>query len=491
MPSSKPNFVFILTDQQRRDSLGCYGNPVIRTPNLDRLAGEGVVFENSFTANVVCMPSRASLLTGRYPRAHRLIINGMPLSSDEITLPQVLSDDGYRTAAVGKIHLSPHKEPRTSYRSPEGPEWHAENRPMPMPYYGFQQTQLALGHPDDWTDYYRELKSIDPELPALWKPERALRPLTGAPSSWKSAMPEAHHSSTWVADKAIERLEESAVRDDPFFLFVGFPDPHFPYCPPAPWCDRYDPEAVPMPRRRRDEAEGKPEDYQERLRKFAKSLPYHPMDIPDAHVREIIAHTYGMVSLLDKNVGRIMAALDRLDLTEETVVVFTSDHGEHLGDHWLIYKCAPYDELIRLPMIWRWPGRFPPGSRIPGLFSHVDVMPTMLELTGISNPRGVQGQSFVPALCGQEVQGRPWVFLEDDEADGIGFLRTLRTPDLRISYYLPQRDGELYDLREDPDEFVNRWSDPKYRAVREELLLLMLEAAMQACDPKPERTYLC
>ncbi len=498
----RPNVIFFITDQQQRKTLGCYGNDVIQTPNLDRLAAEGVLCENAFTANVICMPSRATLFTGRYPRVHGVVTNGVALPDEETTLAEVLAAAGYRTAAVGKMHFAPHGETKRDAHgdvlavSPESPQWHEAGKPVPMPYHGFQQLQMACGHPTDWTDYYQWLVEIDPELPQLWSKDKALQPPSGAPSSWKSGMPEEYHSSTFVGNESIKFLEQFARESEPFFLFASFPDPHFPFCPPAPWCNMYDPADVPMPNRSRAEVEGKPTDYHNRLKKFENAWGYHPLEMPEEHIREIIAHYYGMVSLIDQNVGRVLAKLDELGIAEDTVVIFTTDHGEHAGDHWLIYKCSPYDELTHLPLIWRWPGKFPPGARLEGLVSHLDFMSTVLELVGVEIPRGVQGVSYTEALKQGQGEGRPWVLLEDDDLPlldegSYGYLRTLRTRDSRLSYYLnynDEPDGELYDLRDDPGELNNRWQDPAYRAVREELLQTMLDAVIQAVDPKPERT---
>ena len=481
----RPNFLVILTDQQRRMDMGCYGNSVCRTPNLDRLAGEGVTFDNCYVQNVICSPSRASLLTGRYPRAHGLITNGVPLSEDEITLPQVLADNGYRTAAAGKLHLTPYGDTPEN-DTPESYRFWREGREFPLPYYGFQQVRLASGHGSDHTHYYRDLLAIDPELPKLFDQSTALKPPSGAPSSWKSALPEEHHSSTWVANETINFLDGFAKGDDPFFMFMGIPDPHFPYCPPAPWCDMYDPASVPMPRRRRDEVEGKPSDYQWRLERFAKAWPYHPLDMPDDHIREIIAHTYGMVSLLDKHVGRVLDHLDRLGLADDTVVVFSTDHGEHLGDHWLIYKASPYDELTHIPMIWRWPGHFSAGMRQDGFVGMFDTMPTILELAGVDPPRGVQAASLLDGLSDPKWSGRPWVLAEDDDIDPSMHLRTLHTPRYRMSCYFERGDGEMYDMEKDPDEFRNVWNDPAYARDKDELLRLMLHAVVDATDPKPK-----
>ena len=493
MAKEGPNFVFIMTDQQRRDSLGCYGNGVARTPNLDRLAGEGVIFDHAYTANVVCMPSRVTLLTGRYPRAHGVITNGFVTPMDEITLGACLAGVGYATAAVGKTHLTPPaygEYPPGSGKTYIGPEtrpWHEAGRDYPLPYYGFEHMMTHQGHPDDWTHHYRELVAIDPKLPELWKQEHALAPPTGAPSSWKSGMPEEHSSSVWVADKTIAFIDRFQAEGKPFFIQVGFPDPHFPYSPVAPWCYMYDPADVPMPNRSPEEVRLKSGHYRRRLERFEKALGYHPREMPEAYVREIIAHTYGMVSQIDHTVGRIVKHIEERKLAENTIVVFLTDHGEHLGDHYLIYKAVVYDELYHLPMIWWGPGHLAKGRRVEEMVSFVDFMPTVLDLAGVKEPRGVQGRSFRKALAGEAFKGRDATLMEDDDEDNSAFCRTIRTARYHMTYHLPEREGELYDMQDDPKQLVNRYNDRAYRNARAELFEIMSIEMMLACDPKPEQ----
>ena len=496
MPQTKrPNFVFIMTDQQRRDSLGCYGNCLIKTPSCDALAAQGIVFDRAFPANIICSPSRASVITGRYPRCHGLITNGMYLDPvNEITLPHVLSSHGYRTANVGKIHLTfcEKIEPQRTtneagYESPESRSHWLAGKRLPLPYYGFQEVRLCNGHGEDWTDYYYDLLARDPKLPDLFKEENALQPPSGAPSSWKSSLPEEHHSTTWVADESIKMLERYATDNQPFFLTINFPDPHFPYCPPAPWCDMYDPADMPMPKRTMDQLKTASGNFRCKNQSYTNIFGYNPIEMPDPYIREIIAHTYGMVSLLDKHIGRVVAELDRLGLQENTVVIFTTDHGEHLGDHGFVYKAVIYDELLHLPLIWCCPKRFGTPRRETGIVSHIDLMPTILDLASIAAPRGVQGVSYRVGLEGGNFSGRPFAYLEDDSEDNLEHVRTVWTPDRRLTYYLPDAEGDLFDLKNDPDEFVNRWHDPDYGDMRNEMVELLLRAAIEAADPKAER----
>ena len=485
MSTRRPNILLILTDQQRQDSLGCYGNEQINTPRLDALARDGVCLDNHFVNNVVCMPSRASLFTGRYPNRHRVNSNGCPLPLSEVTMAEALRRSGYRTAAAGKLHFSS-LQAELDKANPESRAWWEAGKRLPQPYYGFENVKLTNADgPGCYTDYYLDLCRLDPDLPALLTPEKALAN-SGAPSSWKSAIPEEHHSTTWIADRALEFLDSFADDDDPFFLCASFPDPHFPFNPPAPYCDMYDPAMLPMPNRSPRETETASTELQYRWQQFEEWHGYHALDMSDAHIREIIAHTYGMISLIDKNVGRLLDRLDTAGLAENTVVVFMSDHGEHLGDHYLIYKCLVLDELIRVPSIWRLPDRIAAGHRVSGFSSMIDVMPTLLEFAGVDVPPGVQGESLQAPLSGTDWAGRGWALVENDDigqspvlADH-NFGRTLRTEHYSINVYSSRDDGEMYDMIKDPGQLCNIWSDPAYAEAKMHLLLQLIECSASA-----------
>jgi arylsulfatase len=473
----------IYTDQHRCDGLSCYGNGLLQTPNLDRIAAGGVLCENAFVANCVCSPSRASVATGRYPSAHGLKSNGLQLPADELTFQEILRQQGYGTASVGKIHLAGVNSPLEE-NSPESAAFWQAGRTFPSPCYGFETVRLA-NHSHRADGHYGEyLQAAGPRLSELLTQERALARPTGAPSSWQSAIPEEHHCSTWIADESLSLLEDYAQGSKPFCMQVSFPDPHFPYCPPAPYCHQYDPADVPMPRRTVAEISGSPH-LRFRMERLSKSLGFPVTDITESQVREIIAHTYGMISLVDRNVGRILDRLEELGLADNTLVVFLADHGEHLGDHWLIYKCSEYDELIRVPLLWRLPGRFDAGRRLQGLVSHIDIAPTILDTLGVEIPLAMQGQSYTQALCGKDWDGREWIMVEGDDTRSNSFSRTLRTPRYRFTRYPDRGEGELYDLQEDPNEFRYVYEDPAYEAVKNELTLQLLDASLQSLDPLP------
>lgn len=273
-------------------------------------------------------------------------------------------------------------------------------------------------------------------------------------------------------------------RDRPFFLWASFPDPHHPFRPPEPYARRYADADVPMPLRRPGELEDKPPLFRQYFDGLTRGAERHegagvdhPGALTDDQLRDIIRFTYGMISLVDDQVGRLLQELERLGLAENTVVCFTSDHGELLGDHGLICK-GPfhYENLLRVPMLWRWPGRLPVGRRTDGLASLVDFAPTVLDLAGVPIPGEMQGRSLAPLLRGGTETHREGVLTEFQSSYRPWLnLKTWRTDEWKLTYYASQPYGELYDLRNDPGEFVNLWDSPEHRDVRSRLLERLLE----------------
>ena len=498
--ATRLNVLLIMTDQQRADTLGCSGNEDIRTPHLDRLAAEGTRCERAYVQNPICMPSRATLFTGRYPRSHRVWTNGVSLPAEELTLPELLAARGYATASFGKLHFTPTGAPAGEGRYEASAMWRDPARREEMerwhgPYYGLQHVELALGHNAPGGHYGAWLRREHPEALQLFGKEAALRPPSGAHGSWKSGLPEELHSSTWVADRTISYLDGAARGTQPSFAVCSFPDPHHPFAPPAPWHDRYDPAAMRVPASFRDSLEGLPPHFAEHARgawhRTGTKEADYPEGMPEAELREIMAHYYGSISLIDQNVGRVLDALDRNGLAENTLVVFTSDHGELLGDHGLLLK-GPflYEGLVNVPLVWRLRGRVGAGETLAAPVGHVDVASTVLEVLGIDEPLGMQGQSLAGALAGASDAGglRPWVLTEYRK----GFepdlsLKQIHTGDGRykLTHYGHGAWGELFDLQEDPEERVNRFADPGYAAVRRELEGLLLEALFATEDPLP------
>lgn len=491
----RPNILCFVTDQHRADHLGCYGDTQIRTPSIDRIAAEGVVLTESYVANPVCMPNRATMFTGRYPKAHGLRENGNTLSPSETVLPEVLRAGGYQTASVGKVHLAPFDikpEPASGeYELYESHQFWARGGELPLPYYGLDSVCLVDGHgPYVFGDYKRCLDAHYPGAYEKLQARSAIEPPTGARQCWKSAISEELHYNTFIADRTIEFIQERD-RERPFFMWCSFPDPHHPFCPPKPYCDWYDPSGIEFrPARRPGEIDDLPSYFGKAYRGEMTTGGTHGdmRTITDDHYREILALTYGMVSMVDASIGRIMSALEELSLLNNTIIVFLSDHGDLMGDHWIINK-GPflYRGLVRVPTVWRVPG-MPGGRRVSDMVSTVDLCPTLLELAGIEAPAGAQGRSYAGLLSGaDDGVGRDSIYIEYDESYISDRLRQIRTPDWALTFYANSEHGLLFDLRNDPDELRNRWDDPACRSAKQELLAELLRHTSQADDWLPEK----
>jgi len=507
-----PNFLCIVTDQMRADHMGCAGNPVIQTPNLDRLAASGVRFTRAYVNNPLCMPSRATLFTGLTPRGHGVRTNGIPLDRRIPTIVQALAQAGYRTHSVGKLHLLPFSvlkgaDPRTLDPKEWAESYHFWSEgiltTMPTPYFGFQTVEIVIGHgPGTAGDYRRWLRSKDPKAEALWSPDAGKPTRHRARHAWHCAIPGELHYNTWVADRTIEFLERRP-RDKPFFAWCSFPDPHHPYSAPEPWASMYDPADVPMPVRREGELDSLPPFYKGIYESsFWTSGRIEPTKMEDEQLRDTIAMTYGMISHVDHNVGRVIAALEHLGLRANTIVCFLSDHADLMGDHWMMNK-GPFhmNGLLKTPFIWSCPGMIPEGVQSDALASFLDFAPTILGLAGVPIPEGLApskpeaerqlppwpGVSLVPLLLGRSESVQDSVIVENDE-DYLGLrLRTLITERYKITAYPGQEYGELFDLQQDPDELNNLWSDPAAQALKKDLLIRLLERLVETDDRLPRR----
>ncbi|MEV5967010.1 sulfatase-like hydrolase/transferase [Kribbella sp. NPDC051952] len=472
--TERPNVLLICTDQQRFDALGAYGNEFVRTPNLDRLAGDGVLFENCYVQNPVCAPSRASLMTSRYPHAHGLWANGVQLPSHEQFFTKTLADDGYDCGLVGKLHLSACKDGRLEPRHDDG---FRVFRWAHDPYPGSSENQ-----------YHRWLKTAFPD--------RYAEALQG--SGFDNLPTEAHYSR-WIGNETIDYLRTSRDRSKPFCFVANFFDPHHSFGAPQEYLDRYRPEDLPPPITRDGELDDKPpiltEASKESYAGNARGYQSYSAD----ELQQVKAAYWAMVSLVDDEVGRILAALEAEGLADNTIVIFTSDHGEMLGDHQLMLKGPMmYDCAVRVPLIIRWPGQLPAGERRSELVQWVDLAPTILDATGAPPlPRG-QGASLLPLARGdQDAVTRGWALCEYRNSghpyDDAVHTTMLRTENWKLVVYhgLPATDrdrtGELYDLATDPDELNNLWAVSDHAPIRlrlQEQLLDVLVATEDRTQPR-------
>jgi len=409
---------------------------------------------------------------------HGVWANGVPLSKEEVTLPQVLAENGYRTCASGKVHFEPQQAPDYPPRIENG-----------RLYYGFQEVHLSenvLGE--------GYLRFIEEEFPSLVDTVRQ-----------RGRVPEEAHEITWIVNQAIDFIERSVKNGSPFFCFCSFHELIPPCHPPSEFEGLYDPNDMPLPKRREGELDNKPpyyrQAYEGSLR--TKQDPNDPTILrypDDPKLRRYLASYYDQATFLDKQFGRIVSRLRELNIWDDTIVVFTSDHGLCLNDHWQ-WRHGPflYDQVINVPMIWRVPGLSDPEGVATGLVESVDIMPTILDLVGIEPPVGVQGRSFRSMFSARGgAQGRECILAQDRESpellargiDPTGFkIKALRTRDWKLIYYPGCPYGELYDLKSDPDEFENLWSEARYLEKRKELEGLLLERLASSEDPLPQRQH--
>jgi len=484
--AQRKNVVIFYSDQQRGDSLGCMGNALARTPNLDALARRGVLYRRHHATNPVCMPSRASFHTGRYPQAHRVIDNGIFLPADQVTLAETFRRAGYRTVSYGKLHFQTFARYEGDQSMESLDRWgRGELDGWNGPYYGFEEVGLTVAHGEGCGGHYGRWRERN--FPGLkLGPDHAQGgEVFKQFACYKSNLPlEAHHS-TWVADRAVEFLDRRQPDDRPFLLHVSFPDPHHPFTPPAPYHSMFDDVEFPPPHAVPGENDTKPTPY--RLTMTRQIFPTdggakRHADLPGRAYQRVVAHTYGMVSLIDASVGRVIAKLKERGLLDRTVIVFSSDHGDFLGDHFLLHKGQlPCRSLLHIPLIVADPDVRP--GVCDAVCGNVDVMPTLLASCRLEIPETVQGM-VLPS------PGEP---PRRDDAFEAGWSKasyeyhhfTLYTEDWRLSVFPNLREGEMYDLKADPHEHRNLYDDPAFRARRQELTESLLWAVGAAEPRKP------
>ncbi len=525
--TKRPNFLLFITDQQRADFLGCYGHPVLRTPNIDSIAARGTTFDRFYVASPVCMPNRSSLMTGRMPSVHGVRSNGIPLSMNAVTFVDLLRDAGYRNALVGKSHLqnfTPHapvskRQPaREGYHEPstslgqalrndlgearyeqETPEyWNAKDACVRTPFYGFDHVTLVRAHGDEGGgDYDRWLAQRDPKAKNLLGPKNSLPHNYTVPQAFRTAIPAELYVSTFLGERACAYLAE-ADRDVPFFLMVSFPDPHHPFNPPGKYWDMYKPEqfAVPEAFKRNNWA---PPELVRNIMKDRESgkanlSGMNTIGVSPREAQEARALTCGMIACIDDAIGGVLRALDHSGQREDTIVIFTSDHGDHLGDHRLMLKGAEqYQSIVRVPFIWSDPQASGTPNRTGALASTMDISATVLERARIEPYSGMQARCLLPALNGGTV--RDSVFIQyDHQASNPGTneparVHTLIDDRFRLSVFHGTGWRELYDLVADPGEFENLWDDPAHAAIRARMVERLLESEIEHVDriPLPTR----
>jgi arylsulfatase A-like enzyme len=502
--------LFITTDQQRYDTLGCNGGTLARTPVVDGLAARGIRYTRAHPQSVVCMPSRATMLTGQYPTTHGVWMNGVPLPAEAPSVAEVLRQAGYRTALIGKAHFEPFLDP--FLRFPENAQARLGARPPGGVHRGFEHLEfathgslgplhyaqwLAREHPEAVGGFYRVL---DGSLQVNAEGGGD----TGAPQVKVNPVGRGLYHTDWVADRALAWLD-GLDPDDDWFCWVSFPDPHHPWDPPQSEVARVDWREVPLPAgypERADERErildGKPRHwrlwYDGRLvSNFEAPAEWVPASLTSDQVREVNARNAVECELIDEAIGRVLRRIDERGWAADTDVVYTSDHGELQGDFGLLFK-GPYhvDSLMRLPLIWH---PAPATGMAPAVVNRpvglVDLAPTFCSVAGVSPPVWMQGNRLPLDDVEAQARGFDQVFTEwDSELFGIGVhLRTIHRDGMTCTAYLPGSvhdgaEGELYATAEDPLQRENRWDDPAWRSLRDDLLAVLHDHRPPVHEPR-------
>ena len=480
--------LFVTTDQQRYDSLGCNGGTVARTPVLDRLAREGINYGRAMNQNVVCMPARSTILTGQHVRTHGVFANGVPLPADAPSIAAYLNSHGYRTALLGKAHFEPGMDLEGRW-----PENRLAREDSTGPHRGFEHLELAMHGPLPLWHYGKWLI----EQPGNW--ERGFYQLfrggqlngepggeTGAPQLLVNPVPRDLYHTDWTAERTIAWLNSLDAADD-WFCWVSFPDPHHPWDPPASELKRVDWRDLELPPGHpgSDDAcrrilEGKPRHWMAYYDGSHSNLEggpptFVPAAMTPDQVREVNAFTHVENELIDEAVGRILECVDARGWAADTDVVFTTDHGELQGDFGLLFK-GPYhcEALMHLPMIWRpAPSAGVAPAEVAEPVGQLDLAATFAAIAGLEVPEWVQG-SVLPTGAAPE---RERVITEWDSqfpSEDL-HLRSIYRDGWLLTAYEPGggyegTEGELYNLDDDPLQWTNLWDDPGYRGRRDDLV---------------------
>lgn len=454
MMDTRPNILFFITDQQRYDTIQALGYPYMDTPNLDRLVNEGVVFTHNFVTGASCVPSRASLFQGTYPHTNGVKKNGDPWKHGWI---ENLADAGYHCVNVGKMHTNPFETPMGFHERfvVENKDRFLEGR------YYFDQWDLALrtrGLIKQQRELYRKLPEYNECLGAF---------------EW--LLPEDMHPDVFVGELATWWIENKPDMQ-PLFMEIGFPGPHPPYDPIPEVAQRYLDKELPMPTCSEAEFQTMAPSMQNLIEHNVKidhdSIVWNKNPSKEA-LHRLRSHYYANVSMIDEQIGKVLKAFEDKGLLENTIVVFTSDHGDCLGDHSQIQKWTMYDEVTRTPLIVRYPKEFSQGVQCDALCQHFDIAPVLLELAGTAPLESSEARSLTPLLRGESDSHRDVVFCEqgkDDHLADVEFMTMVRDSEWKLVHYESSvSQGELYDLVNDPKELINLWGLPAYASKVEEL----------------------
>jgi len=500
--------LFITTDQQRYDALGCNGGRVARTPVVDALAAGGINYARAHNQNVVCMPARSTMVTGQYVRTHGVWMNGVPLPETAPSIAAYLKQEaGYHTALLGKAHFEPAFDPHGQWS-----EGRMAREGSTGPYRGFDRAELVMHGPVGFGHYPKFMMDEHREHIAGFYTQVTFDDDghmqvnhegggdTGAPQVHVNPVPREIYHTQWVADRTIDYLD-SLPADADWFVWMSFPDPHHPWDPPASEASRCDWRDLELP-------EGYPGSV-DRCREILARKPHHwldwyegrgpinveapgkfvPAELSADQIREVNAYTHIENELIDEACGQVLERVGERGWGEDTDVFFTSDHGEFQGDFGLLFK-GPYhvDALMRVPLVWRpAPSASITPARIDEPVGHVDLAATFCEIAGVPVPHWNEGERL-PTAVGS---GRDSVITEWDSEFGEATvaIRSIYREGFLCSAYEKSSlyegtEGELYDLENDPHQFENLWDEPSKRRLRADLLAQLHQRLPRAPDTR-------
>lgn len=460
-PNDRPHIILIITDQQRYDTIAALGFPHMDTPNLDRLVREGVSFSNCFITAPSCAPARASLFTGYYPHTTGILKN-----ADRWTRSWVenLADGGYYCVNVGKMHTYPYHTPLGFHE-----RYVVENKDR------FLEERFYF---DEWDKALR-FRGLAKQQRAFYRARSDYRERLGA-FEWE--LPEDTHPDNFVGDLACWWLDTKPIPGDkPLFLEIGFPGPHPPYDPAPRYAKPYLEKELPIDPLLPEDLAGQPAVFHRMREHNAEvdhdSVVHQLQPSPEARHRQR-AYYLANVTMIDEQVGNILASLDAKGILDDSVVIFTSDHGDALGDHGHSQKWTMYDVITRVPCVVWAPGRFAGDVQRDELCSWMDLGPTILELAGVGVPKNFEAESLLPALTSDDWQGREYVFAEhvrDGILQGTAYMSMVRSQEWKLVHFVDSSEGQLFHLSEDPGEIHNLWDDPSHAGKKNELLRVLLE----------------
>lgn len=453
-----PNILWICTDQQRWDTIGALGNPYVKTPNLDRLVREGVSFNKAHVQAPICTPSRASFLTGMYPSTVRASKNGAAEWAEAAPLiTKTLKDAGYDCGLSGKLHLSTAMAHRP------------ENRPEDDGYraFDYSHSPYQSGSANDYIKWYMD-KGID--IMAYKKK--------------KGYVPTEYHQTKWCTDRAIDFIKEK--REWPWMYSLNVYDPHGPFDPPKEYLDRYDFDKLPNPW-------VKESDIKEKTVFNDVMFRGYPKKYTDRANKERLAKYWAQIDLIDEQIGNLLSVLKETGQLNNTLIIFTSDHGDMAGDHGMTAKgCRFYEGLVRVPLIFWYPSYFQENIQSDALVELTDIVPTILDLTGLEISKNIQGKSLLPILTGEKSpefhrESVRSEFYNAAMSKKINYGTMYRTQEYKLVVYHGHEKGELFDMKKDPKEYENLWDSPKHQSIKYELMKKSFDQTVLSMDTGPVR----